>query len=115
MGRTASILFVAAAFCLTGCPLEHDIEYVAEIQSDTYWKAQVNGESIDGFGNEFLQIPRRGADYQLPVCVTVRKQSNAGYLRVRVAADGVSVLGSRDGDWVFTSADSGWVTACSKE
>jgi len=115
MRKFAKILFIAAALCLPGCPLEHDIEYVAEIQSDTHWKAQVNEETISGFGNEFLQIPPRGPDYQLPVCITVRKQSNSGYLRARVVADGVSVLRSRDGDWVFTSADSGWVRACSKE
>jgi hypothetical protein len=103
-------------FLITGCPLEEDVEYVAEIRSDTHWKAEFGRTTIDGFGDRFLKIPPNPATgkYELPVCVSVQKQSIPGYLRARVVVDGVSVLGSNDGEWVFTTADSGMVIACSK-
>ena len=105
------------AFLLTGCPVEHNVEYVAEIQSDTEWKAVINNEEIEGFGNQFLSIPKKQGqeEDELPVCVEVQKQSIRGYLKVRVTVDGVSVLGSNDGEWTYTTADSGIVIACSQD
>jgi len=99
-----------------GCPVEHNVEYVAEIQSDTEWRAIINNEEIEGFGNQFLSIPLKQGqkEYELPVCVEVQKQSIPGYLKARVTVDGVSVLGSYDGEWAYTTADSGIVIACSQ-
>jgi hypothetical protein len=107
------LLFLA--FFFTGCPVEKDVEYVAEIRSDSHWKAEVEGTEISGFGDRFLKIPPNFSTggYELPVCVRVQKQSIPGYLRVRVVVDGVSILGSNDGEWVSTTADSGLVIACS--
>lgn len=105
------------AFLLTGCPVEHNVEYVAEIRSDTQWKAVINNEEIEGFGNQFLSIPLVNGkeNYELPVCIEVQKQSIRGYLKVRVTVNGVSVLGSNDGDWAYTTADSGTAVACSQD
>lgn len=99
-----------------GCPVEYNVEYVAEIQSDTEWRAIINNEEIEGFGNQFLSIPLKQGqeEYELPVCVEVQKQSIRGYLKARVTVDGVSVLGSYDGEWAYTTADSGIVIACSQ-
>lgn len=105
------------ALLLPGCPVESNVEYVAEIRSDTEWKAVIHNEEIEGFGDQFLSIPAEyGKEkYELPVCIEVQKQSIRGYLKVRVTVDGVSVLGSNDGEWTYTTADSGIVIACSQD
>lgn len=117
-GKIAVVIILLANF-LSGCPVEYDVEYVAEIQSNTEWRTKIQGEEIHGFGDQFLSIPpSRGAgvsEYDLPVCITVQKQSIAGYLRARVFVEGTTVLGSHDGEWTFTTADSGQVTACSAD
>lgn len=104
------------AILLPGCPVEYNVEYVAEIRSDTEWKAVINNEEIEGFGYQFVSITLESGkeEYELPVCIEVQKQSIRGYLKVRVTVDGVSVLGSNDGEWKYTTADSGIVIACSQ-
>lgn len=108
-------MIILFAVLLTGCPVEHDAEYFAEIRSDTHWKAIIQGKTTEGYGDQFLPIPKNPAtnEYELPVCVEVQKLSIPGYLKTRVSVDGVSLLGSNDGGWAYTTADSGVVIACS--
>ena len=114
-----AFILVSITFCLTlllpGCPVEAEIEYIAEIQSNTTWILRYGGQVYSGNGNDFVSLPPNTEEqtYQLPICVTLKKETANGFLRARVSADGISVLGSHDGDWSTTTERFGNLYVCS--
>ncbi len=100
------ILFGALLFLSFGC----SVDYKADVQSNTQWTGAFGDRSVDGSGNKIVDLPD-----EHPQCCVVQKETENGYLRVRVLAEGGGLFGPEDSDWVETTADYGVVTVCSKE
>lgn len=110
------IIIILMLSFFIGCPVEHDISYVIEIESNTSWAVVYHGKTVEGFGNRFIDLPSKGDGYDLPVCALIKKKSIRGYVKARIAADeGVSILGSYDGEWFETYASFGEMRVCSKK
>lgn len=109
-------IMISWALLLTGCPVEREIEYVIEIESNTTWVVTYQHQTIEGFGNRFIHLPPSNNEYDLPVCASIKKESIRGYVKARIVAErGVSVLGSYDGEWQETYEAFGRIHACSKD
>lgn len=100
-------LLVLSGICvLCGC----SIDYKAEVESNTSWSGSFGGRTVDGTGNRTIDLPD-----EHPQCCVVQKDTESGYLKVRVVADGGGIFGPSDSDWVETTAAYGVATACSEE
>jgi len=85
-------------------------DYKAEVQSDTEWSGAFGNRTVDGIGNTTIDLPD-----EHPQCCAVQKQTEGGYLQVRVVCEGGGLLAPEDSDWVTTYAEYGVVTVCSEE
>ena len=99
--------FFVIAILLMSC----SVDYKAEVQSNTSWSGAFGNRSVDGSGNQTVDLPD-----EHPQCIVVQKDTEQGFLRVRVAAEGGGWLFSpEDSDWVETTAAFGVVSACSND
>ncbi|NIV72034.1 MAG: hypothetical protein GWN16_06620, partial [Calditrichae bacterium] len=78
------LLLILLCSGLNSCPAEGDIEYLAVVESNTGWELIAGDQRMEGFGDQFVYLPQNIP----PVCVTVRKLSIPGYLRVQVKTEG---------------------------
>lgn len=84
-------------------------DIAAEVQSNTSWSGAFGNRSVDGAGNQTIDLPD-----DPPQCVAVQKDTPGGYLRVRVTVSGGWLFAPSQGSgWVETTAAYGVVTACS--
>lgn len=100
------ILLAGVLLLLAGC----SVDYKAEVESDTTWSGAFGDRSVDGSGAETVDLPD-----EHPQCCVVQKDTEGGYLKVRVVAEGGGWFGPGDSDWVETTASYGVVSACSEE
>lgn len=103
--KTLALIICLGVIIFSGCA----VNYKAEVQSNTSWSGSFSNRTVDGSGNRTVDLPD-----DPPVCCVVQKETESGYLRVRVIAKGGGILGPSDGEWVETTAAYGVVTACSK-
>lgn len=92
----------AAALLLTSCN-----DLVARIESDTAWTATVGGNEVTGRGNEQFTLAGRGNR-----CVTVRKATEAGTVRLVIEQGTFFGLGSMVDFEGSTTAAFGSVSGC---
>ncbi len=86
------------------------VDYEAEVQSDTSWSGSFGNRSVDGSGNRTIDLPD-----EHPQCCVVQKDTEAGFLRVRITAEGGGIFGPDDTGWVETTAAYGIVSVCSND
>ena len=103
---SAAIVLTLVMLLFCGC----GVDYKAEVQSNTKWSGAFGNRTVDGSGNRTIDLPD---DH--PQCCVVQKQTEDGYLKVRVVGEGGWILGPGDSDWVETTADYGVVSVCSEE
>lgn len=103
-GRTAlkAVTLALAAVLLTGCA-----DYAVEIQSNTSWSCACGDRSVDGSGNQTVDLPD-----DPPVCATVQKDTRDGRLAAQVVNEG-GIFGAGGGDQAETTAEYGVVSVCS--
>ena len=99
-----AMVCLVLAFGLLACT-----DYQAEVESDTSWSGAFGDRTVDGTGNQVVDLPD-----DWPQCVVVQKQTIHGFLRVRVIGGG-GILGPGDSDWVETTAEYGVVSACAEQ
>lgn len=92
-----------AVLFLIGCTPE----WKAKVESDTSWSGSFNGRTVDGRGNQTVDL---GTDEI--VCATVQKATRTGRLKVTIEDEGT--LSFYEGESKETTAEYGVVTACSK-
>ena len=97
------IIVMVALAVLTGC----STDLTVDINSDTEWSGSFGGRTVEGVGARSVDIPD---DH--PQCVVVQKQTEGGYLKIQIKADG-GILGPSGSDEVSTTAAYGVVSACS--
>ena len=85
-------------------------DYKAEVQSNTSWSGAFGNRTVDGTGNRTIDIPD-----DPPQCCVVQKETEQGFLKVRIVAKGGGIFGPDDSEWVETTAAYGVVTVCSEE
>jgi hypothetical protein len=101
------LVLVTTIVIASGC----GVDYKAEVQSDTSWSGAFGNRTVDGRGNKTVDLPD-----EHPQCCVVQKQTEQGYLRVRVKAEGgMWLFGPDDSDWAETRAEYGVVSVCSKD
>lgn len=100
------IAIVVGMLSVAGC----SVEYKAEVQSTTSWSGAFGGRTVDGSGNDVVNL-----GHDSPVCCVVQKQTQNGNLRVRVVTEGGGIFGPGDSDWVETTASYGVVSVCSED
>lgn len=64
----------------TGCGLFQD---EAHVTSDTSWSGSFNGRTVEGRGNQTVDLG--GGDS--PKCAVVQKQTTNGFLTVKIGSD----------------------------
>jgi len=99
-------LFVLIFFILT---ISCSVDYKAEVRSNTSWSGAFGNRTVDGSGYKTVDLPD-----EHPQCCCVQKETESGYLQVRVTADGGFLFGPGDSHWVETTAAYGVVTVCSE-
>lgn len=96
-------LFTAAVAC-------NKINYKAEVESDTSWSGSFGNRSVDGSGNQIVELPNDDV-----VCIVVQKNTAGGYLRARIIDDSHGFLNpAYDSKWVETTAEFGVVDVCNQ-
>ncbi len=86
---------------LTSCT-----DYKAKVESDTGWSGAFSGTTVDGSGNQTVDL-----DDDDPQCCVVQKDTENGRLRVTIVNEGF--LGT-NGESKETTATYGVVSVCSK-
>lgn len=104
--RINSVFVLALLLALCGC----SVDYRAEVESNTSWSGAFGNRSVDGSGNQTIDLPD-----EHPQCCVVQKDTESGYLKVRVVAESNSIFGPSNSDWTETTAAYGVVSACSEE
>jgi hypothetical protein len=97
------ILVSSLSLTLLGCDKDEPVEqppkdYKIEITSDTRWSGYFENRTIDGHGNETIDISDNGI-----VCCTAQKQTEHGTLTMSVIPGGESAT---------TTAAYGVVSVC---
>ena len=110
MNRVAVLIMGLFVLCLlAGC----GYDYTAEIESNTTWSGSFDGRTVEGSGNQTEPLGDEG-----PQCCEVQKETEEGYLKVRVAAkrtfEFFGLPLDVSSDWVETTAEYGVVSVCSK-
>ncbi|HUV29525.1 MAG TPA: hypothetical protein VMY05_00340 [Acidobacteriota bacterium] len=89
---------------LAGC----GIDYKCEVTSNTSWSGIFADRTVDGEGDQTVDIPD-----DPPECVVVQKETEKGYLRIKLIAEGGWFLNSADDrPSVTTTAKYGIVSDC---
>ena len=101
-----AVILLAVSLTSLGC----GVDYKAEVQSDTEWSGAFGNRTVDGSGSTTVDLPD---DH--PQCCVVQKQTEHGYLKVRVVGEGGWLVGPGDSDWAVTYAEYGVVSICSED
>ena len=83
-------------------------DWKAEIKSNTSWSGSFDGRTVDGTGNKTVNLSNDEV-----VCCVVQKDTEEGYLEVRIIDDSGGLF-TADGEKAKTTADYGVVSVCSK-
>jgi hypothetical protein len=83
-------------------------DWKAEVKSDTSWSGSFGNSTVDGSGNQTVNLPNDEI-----VCCVVQKDTEAGYLEVKIVDKGGSLFAT-DGEKAKTTADYGVVSVCSE-
>ena len=102
--RRSSLLLCLSISLFLGCR-----DWKAEVSSDTKWSGSFGNSTVDGSGNQTVDLP----DDEI-VCVVVQKETEAGFLKVKIINDSANPFAS-DGEEASTSAQFGVVSVCSKK
>jgi hypothetical protein len=87
-------------------------DITAEVESNTEWSGAFGNRSVDGSGNQVVDLP----EVDTIQCVVVQKSTEGGSLRVRIkVSGGLGISGPSGSEWVSTTAAFGVVTACTGE
>lgn len=89
-----------AGMILTGCT-----KYRAEVRSDTSWSGAFGNTTIDGSGNQDIELSKEEK------CAVVQKRTTYGSLSVQIVAHG-SIFSSGSGEKATTTAEYGVVSSC---
>ena len=100
------VLILVGGMLLAGC----SVDYKAQVRSDTTWSGSFGNRSVDGSGNQTIDLPD-----EHPQCVVVQKDTRQGVLSVRVVAEGGGLFKPEDSAWAETTAEFGVVSACSEQ
>jgi len=84
-------------------------DYKVKIESNTSWSGSFGGTTIDGSNNQTIDIPDEDI-----VCVVVQKQTQNGFLTVKMVDEGNNIFAPEDVDQKTTTAAYGVVTVCNK-
>lgn len=98
-------IILIVALLLTGCSAQ---DRWAEIESDTDWSGYFENRSVDGSGSRRVDLPQEGDI----VCVVVQKETEEGYLRVRIVKEGTFLAPPQETEWAETRAAYGVVDRC---
>jgi len=85
-------------------------DYKAQIKSDTSWSGSFDNRTVDGDGNDIINLSN-----EHPVCCVAQKQTEDGYLHIRVINDNKNIIGPGNSSWAKTTAAYGVVSACSED
>ena len=103
--RTYRLVAVVAALCMAGC----GGDLVVEVESNTSWSGYFHNRSVDGSGDETVDVPEESI-----VCATVQKGTEGGTLTVRMVRRDVGIFQTdNEEDSASTSAAYGVVSVCS--
>ena len=92
---------------LIGCSKD----YKVEVRSDTSWSGAFGNRTVDGSGNQTIDIPD-----DPPECVVVQKETKDGYLEIHLIEEGGWFLNpTNDYERVRTTAEYGLVSDCTEE
>ena len=98
-------LIIILALLLAGCSSP---ERWAEVESDTSWSGYFENRSVDGHGDQRIDLPESGE----VVCAVVQKDTEDGYLRLRLCEQGVMLTPKLETEWARTTAAYGIVDRC---
>ena len=96
------IIFITVVFFSCGP------DWKADVKSDTTWSGSFGNRTVDGSGNQIVNLP----DDDI-VCCVVQKDTRGGYLEVKIVDKGGSIF-STDGEKAKTTAEYGVVSVCTK-
>lgn len=97
-------VFILTVF-LIGCS-DH---WKAKVESNTSWSGSFNGTTVDGHGNQTVDLGNDDI-----VCCVVQKQTTGGRLKVSIVNESNNPLGSGDGESKETTAQYGVVSVCNE-
>lgn len=103
--RSFSLLIVLVGLLFGGC----SDDWKAKVESDTSWSGSFSGRTVDGSGNQTIDL-----DDDEVVCCVVQKQTERGRLKVSIVNEGSSPFAS-DGESKETTAAYGVVSVCNKK
>ncbi|GJQ22187.1 MAG: hypothetical protein HBSIN02_25420 [Bacteroidia bacterium] len=103
--RLFYLFIVAVAVVFVGC----SDDWKAKVESDTSWSGSFSGRTVDGTGNQTVDL-----DDDEVVCCVVQKQTERGRLKVSIVNEGSNPFAS-DGESKETTAAYGVVSVCNKK
>jgi len=95
------ILCTFGFLLLLGCN-----DWKAKVESNTSWSGSFSGRTVDGSGNQTVDIDDDGV-----VCCVVQKETEGGRLKVTIVNEGSNPFRS-EGESKETTAAYGLVTVC---
>ncbi len=96
------ILAITMGFIFFGCT-----DYKAKITSDTSWSGSFGGSTVDGSGNQTIDLP----DDEI-VCIVVQKETEQGTLSAEIIDEGFLSFGGSEKK--TTTAKYGVVSVCNQ-
>ena len=96
------ILTITMGLVFFGCT-----DYKAKITSTTNWSGSFGGTTVDGSGNQTIDLP----DDEI-VCIVVQKETEHGILSAEIIDEGFLSFGG--GEKKTTTAKYGVVSVCSQ-